>query len=102
MDIEETPYGIYSQYGKTIHLGKILLLSELFDFMLSKLDMQDPQKSDCWYKMDIATGFLLHERGCQTARQSTGHREKFPALLRSLDTHYGLWAEDGTLQKNFG
>ena len=27
---------------------------------------------------------------------------KFPALLRSLDTHYGLWAEDGTLQKNFG
>ena len=26
---------------------------------------------------------------------------KFPALLRSLETHFGLWAEDGTLQKNF-
>ena len=27
---------------------------------------------------------------------------KFPALFRSLDTHYSLWAEEETLQKNFG
>ena len=89
--------------------------SGLFDFMLYKLDMQDPQKGGCWFKMDIATRFLLHGRGCQTARQSTGHREKwltncqyswtvwrFLLCWGVCQTHYGLWAEDGSLQKIFG
>ena len=44
---------------------------------------------------------------CRTQRKMTDklpiHVDnlKFPALLRSLDAHYGLCAEDGTLQKNF-
>ena len=46
MDIEVTRYEVCFQYCKTSHLGKILLLSGLFEFILYKLDMQDPQESD--------------------------------------------------------
>lgn len=47
MDIEETHYGVCFQYGKTSLLSKKLLLSGLFDFMLYKMDIMDPQESDC-------------------------------------------------------
>ncbi|KAL6031197.1 hypothetical protein STEG23_028213 [Scotinomys teguina] len=40
--IKETPYGVFFQCGKAIHLGKNLLLTGLLDSMLYKLDMQDP------------------------------------------------------------
>ncbi|KAL6094148.1 hypothetical protein STEG23_035227 [Scotinomys teguina] len=40
--IKETPYGVFFQCGKAVHLGKNLLLTGLLDSMLYKLDMQDP------------------------------------------------------------
>ena len=48
MGIEETCYRIYLRCDKARHLGKKLLLSGPLDGMLYKLDMQDPQKNDCW------------------------------------------------------
>ena len=47
MGIEELHYGIYLQHDKDSYLGKKLLLPGLFDGVLSELEMQDPQKSDC-------------------------------------------------------
>ena len=47
MGTEETHYGVCFQYDKANHLGKKLLLPGLFDNMLYKLDIQDPQENDC-------------------------------------------------------
>ena len=45
MGIEVTCYGVCFQHGKASHLDKKLLLPELFDSMLYKVGMQDPQKN---------------------------------------------------------
>ena len=53
MSTEETHYGICLQCDKK------LLLPELFDGMLYKLDIQDPQKNDCWTYLKLRLSFRV-------------------------------------------
>ena len=59
MSIEETHYGICFQCDKSSHLGKNLLLPELLGGLLYELDMQDPQKSDCWTFQNMRWLFMI-------------------------------------------
>ena len=88
MDIEETRYGVCFEYGKTRYLGKILLFSGLFAFMLYKLDIQDPQESGCWYRVTASSKCLPYSlQNTEKSDWQTANKVdslKFSALLRSL------------------
>ena len=95
MGIEETRYGICLQCNKSSYLDIKLLLPGGLDGMLYELDMQDPQKSDCWtfQKTDGPSRFLLHRsNGQKQLMNFTSKAEqglKCPASLKSLPD---IWA----------
>ena len=104
MGIEETHYGIYLQCDKASHLGKKLFLPGLLDNMLYKLDMQDPQKNDCWTCQKKVRHYFripappeklpdirqdIEESDWQTANVAE-KIFKFPTSLKSLPDLIGL------------
>ena len=108
MGTEETCYGICFQCDKVSHLGKKLFLPGLLDGMLYKLNMQDPQKSDCWTFQKTEwpssspasekklSDILLQKKPIDEVYQSKAKQIfKFPASLKSLSDIMGLSAEDG-------